>query len=89
MHYDKIIEVIAAEEVCPNFCPRSTWHLMRMQRFFCLLAVKGMADATFVHIILNGTTHAQPIQTFSGSSKAAFDPNVGLMNSLKHSASEG
>ena len=50
---------------------------MRMQRFFCLLAVKGMVDAAFVHIILNSTTHAQPIQTFPGSSKAAFDPNMG------------
>ena len=76
-HLSRIQSNNPAEEVCPNFHPRSTWHLMRMQRFFCLLAVKGMVDAAFVHIILNSTTHAQPIQTFPGSSKAAFDPNMG------------
>ena len=52
IHCDGIIEVIAAEEVCPNFHPQSTWHLMRMQHFLGLLAVKRMADAAIIYIIL-------------------------------------
>ena len=77
IHCVKIIEVIAAEEVCLNFRPRSTCPLMRMQRFFGLLALKGTADAAFIYIIVYGTTYARSMQTFSGSSKAAFDLNVG------------
>lgn len=62
---------------------------MRVQRFFGLLAVKGTADAAFIYIIVYGSTHARPIKTLSGSPKAAFDLNVGRMNSLKHIVSEG
>ena len=40
IHCDEIIEVMATEEVRPNFCLRSTWPFMRMKTSLNLVAVE-------------------------------------------------